>query len=72
MSASPPPNARKRLYRSRDDRMLAGVCGGIADYFGVDPNLVRILTLVSLLLPGPQILAYLVAWVIVPQEPYAA
>lgn len=72
MSSSPSPGARKRLYRSRNDRMLAGVCGGIADYFGVDSNLVRILTVVSLLLPGPQVLAYLIAWVIVPQEPYAA
>jgi phage shock protein C len=71
MSSSPSRGARKRLYRSRNDRMLAGVCGGIADYFGVDSNLVRILTVVSLLLPGPQVLAYLIAWVIVPQQPYA-
>jgi phage shock protein C len=59
----------KRLYRSRDDRMIGGVCAGLARYLGVDANLVRVLTVLSLLLPGPQILAYLVAWIIVPEEP---
>jgi phage shock protein C len=64
-AGSPAP---KRLYRSRD-RIIGGVCGGIAAYLGVDASLVRVLTVLSLLLPGPQILAYLVAWVIVPEEP---
>jgi phage shock protein C len=64
-SRSPAP---KRLYRSRD-RIIGGVCGGLAAYLGVDASLVRVLTVLSLLLPGPQILAYLVAWVIVPEEP---
>jgi phage shock protein C len=64
-TGSPAP---KRLYRSRD-RIIGGVCGGIAAYLGVDASLVRVLTVLSLLLPGPQILAYLVAWVIVPEEP---
>jgi phage shock protein C len=59
----------KRLYRSRSSRMLAGVCGGIAEYFGWDPTLVRLVFLVSLLLPGPQAVFYLVAWIIVPPEP---
>lgn len=66
--APPPP---RRLYRSRSDRMVGGVCGGLARYFGVDPTLVRVLAVVSLVLPGPQILAYLLAWIIVPEEPYA-
>jgi phage shock protein C len=64
-AGSPAP---KRLYRSRD-RIIGGVCGGVAAYLGVDASLVRVLTVLSLLLPGPQILAYLVAWVIVPEEP---
>jgi phage shock protein PspC (stress-responsive transcriptional regulator) len=49
--------------------MIAGVCGGIAEYFGWDPTLVRLAFLASLLLPGPQAVAYLVAWIIVPPEP---
>jgi phage shock protein C len=66
--ASSGSSSPKRLYRSRD-RIIGGVCGGLADYLGVDASLVRVLTVLSLLLPGPQILAYLVAWVIVPEEP---
>ncbi len=60
----------KRLYRSRNDRVLAGVCGGIGDFFDLDPTLVRlawvVLTLLSL---GAGILAYLIAWIIVPEKP---
>lgn len=62
----------KRLYRSRTDRMLAGVCGGIADYLGADPTVVRIVTVVVALLPGPAILAYLAAWLLIPEEPGVA
>jgi phage shock protein C len=63
--ATPP----KRWYRSRSERMIGGVCGGLAAYLGVDASLVRVLTVLSLLLPGPQIIAYLLAWIIVPEEP---
>jgi len=63
------PSTPRRLYRSRSDRMIGGVCGGLAAYFDVDPTLVRVLAVISLVLPGPQILAYLVAWVLMPQEP---
>jgi phage shock protein C len=73
-SPSVPPTAGeagspKRLYRSRTDRKLGGVCGGLAVYLGMDANLVRVLAVLSLLLPGPQIIAYLLAWIIVPEEP---
>jgi len=54
------------LYRPRDNRVIAGVCSGIARRFGIDPTIVRILFVASLLLPGPQILIYLVAWVLMP------
>ncbi len=58
----------KRLYRSRHERVIAGVCGGIAEYFNVDPTIIRlawaVFTLVSM---GMGILAYLVAWLIVPE-----
>ena len=56
------------LYRPRENRVIAGVCSGIARRFGIDPTLVRILFVASLLLPGPQILIYLAAWVLMPEE----
>ena len=56
------------LVRPRSDRMIAGVCAGIGHRFGVSPNLVRLIFLASLLLPGPQILIYLAGWVLMPQE----
>lgn len=56
------------LYRPRNDRMIAGVCSGIARRFGIAPTLVRILFVASLLLPGPQILVYLAGWLLMPQE----
>ena len=63
----------KRLYRSRDDRMIAGVCGGLAEYFDVDPVIVRIIFFI-LLLPGglPGLLPYLILWIVVPEKPPAS
>ena len=58
----------KRLTRSRNERMIGGVCGGLAEYFGVDPTLVRLVFVVgSLLGAGSLILAYLIMWVVVPE-----
>lgn len=59
----------KRLYRSRTNKIIGGVCGGIAEYFGLDPTLVRIITVLLILLPGIGVLTYLVAWLIIPQRP---
>jgi phage shock protein PspC (stress-responsive transcriptional regulator) len=56
------------LYRPRENRVIAGVCSGIARRFGLDPTIVRILFVASFFLPGPQILIYLAAWVLMPQE----
>ena len=56
------------LVRPRDDRVIAGVCAGIGRRFGLDPRVVRILFVVSLLLPGPQILIYLAGWMLIPDE----
>lgn len=57
----------KRLQRSADDRWLSGVCGGIAEYTGTDPNLVRLLTAVLAIVGvGSAIVVYLAAWVILP------
>lgn len=58
----------KRLYRSRKDRVIAGVCGGIGDYFEIDPMLIRLVWLL-LGMTGTGILAYIVAWIIIPEEP---
>ncbi len=60
----------KRLYRSKKERMLCGVCGGIAEYFNVDPTLIRLLwVVVSLTACGTGLLAYLIAAVIIPENP---
>lgn len=59
---------QKRLYRSRENRMICGVCGGIADYFNVDPTLIR-LVLVLLACTGSGILAYFIAAIIIPDQP---
>ncbi len=58
----------KRLYRSRNERVIGGVCGGIAEYFGVDPTLVRIGAVLLALANGVGVLAYVVLWVVVPEE----
>jgi len=58
----------KRLYRSRTERMIGGVCGGIAEYFNVDPTLVR-LAWVLLLFAGMGGPAYVIAWIIIPEHP---
>ena len=61
---------KKRLYRSKKNRMIAGVCGGIGDYFDVDPTLVRLLWVVVAAFTGlvPGVLVYLIAWAIVPEK----
>jgi phage shock protein PspC (stress-responsive transcriptional regulator) len=59
----------KRLYRSEKNRMLGGVCGGLAEYFNVDPTIVRLLWILFVLTFGTGVLAYLVAWLIVPTKP---
>ena len=59
----------KKLYRSRKNRMIAGICGGLADYWGMDPTIVRLLFVLISLLPGPSIIFYVLAWFIIPEEP---
>ncbi len=58
----------KRLYRSRSDRMLFGVCGGLAKYFGIDPTIIRIVFVLSIFLDGAGILAYIILAIVVPEE----
>ena len=58
----------RRLYRSERDRMLAGVCGGVAEYFELDPTLVRLGLALFCLLGGSGVLLYVIAAVIIPTE----
>jgi phage shock protein PspC (stress-responsive transcriptional regulator) len=61
------------LYRPRDGRVIAGVCAGLARRFGLTPWTVRLLAILSCLLPGPQFVIYIVLWVMMPDESkYAA
>ena len=58
----------KKLYRSDENKMLAGVCGGIAEDFGVDPTLIRLAWVVFSLLGGSGLLAYILAAIIIPRD----
>ena len=60
--------ASKALVRPRRGRVVAGVCAGLARRFDMSPTVVRVLFVLSMFLPGPQILLYLALWVILPQE----
>jgi phage shock protein C len=64
----------KRIYRSRTDRQIAGICGGIGAYADLDPVLVRLVVVAATCLTGcvPGIVAYLFGWIIVPEEPMPA
>ncbi len=61
---------KKKLYRSSKQRMIAGICGGLADYFDMDVNIMRLLfvaiSLLSVLFP--MVIFYIIAWIIVPEE----
>ncbi len=67
MSESEP----KRLYRSRTDRQVAGVCSGLAAYLGLDVSIVRIVFIILALLGGPGLLLYIILALVVPEEPAA-
>ena len=59
----------KRLYKSRTDKRIDGVCAGIANYFNLDPTLVRIALVLFCLLGGSGILAYIICALVIPREP---
>ena len=58
----------KNLYRSRQERMIAGVCGGLAHYFKMDPSWVRLLFILFLLIGGSAFLVYLIMWAVIPLD----
>lgn len=58
----------KRLTRSTSNKVIAGVCGGMGDYFNIDPVIVRVIWLILLLGAGTGLIAYLIAWLVIPEE----
>lgn len=58
----------KKLYRSYDNRMIAGICGGIGEYFDIDPTIVRLIAVIFVFVWGFGIVLYLLAWIIIPNE----
>ncbi len=60
---------KKKLYRSRTDSMIAGVCGGLADFFDLDATLIRLVFVVAAILGGHGVLAYLICLILIPLEP---
>ncbi len=59
----------KKLYRSTEDKKIAGVCGGLGDYFDIDPTIIRLIWVSMVLAFGTGIVAYILAWIIVPEMP---
>jgi phage shock protein C len=59
----------KRLYRSRSQRMIAGVSGGLGDYLNIDATVIRLIFVIAALWGGAGIIVYLVMWLMVPEEP---
>jgi phage shock protein PspC (stress-responsive transcriptional regulator) len=60
---------RKRLFRSTTDKKIGGVCGGLAEYFDIDPLLVRLLFIILVIVAGGGVLLYLILWIITPEKP---
>jgi phage shock protein C len=68
MAWQPPTTSRRLLRRSRHDRIIAGVCGGLGAYLGVDPVLIRVAFVVLAIAGGSGFLIYLVSWLVIPKE----
>ena len=58
----------KKLYRSRSNRVIGGVCGGLAQYLGIDPTVVRLIMALVTFVGGMSLRVYLIAWLIIPEE----
>jgi phage shock protein C len=61
--------ARKRLMRPREGRKIAGVCAGLAEYLDLDPTLIRLVWLIVVIFAGAGIIAYIIGWILMPEEP---
>ncbi|MDR1776010.1 MAG: PspC domain-containing protein [Actinomycetes bacterium] len=63
----------KKLYRNTDNRMIGGVCAGLADYFAIDPTIIRLIAAALLLCGvGSPVLVYIIMWIVIPERPTAA
>ncbi len=62
-------DSAKKLFRSRVNRKIGGVCGGLGEYFGIDPTLVRLLFVLGILVWGGTLIAYLILLIVIPEEP---
>ena len=63
---------KKKLYRSRENRAIWGICGGLGKYFGVDPVLIRVIAVLTIIFGGWGLLAYIILYFIIPLEPLDA
>lgn len=61
-------SSRSRLYRSETNKVIAGVCGGLGDYFNIDPTIIRILFVIITIFGGSGILIYIILWLVIPSE----
>ena len=59
---------RKRVYRSTTEKVIGGVCGGLGEYFGIDPTWVRVLFVLTIFANGIGLLAYLIGWIVIPKQ----
>jgi phage shock protein C len=66
---APPVVSKKKVYRSGKDKIIGGVCGGVAEFFGIDPTIVRLIWVLASLLWGFGVLAYIIAWIVIPKNP---
>ena len=67
--ATEPTDNVKKLYRDRENRVLAGICGGIGKYMDTDPSVIRLVTLILIIFGGLSLWVYIIFWLIIPQEP---
>ncbi len=68
-AAPGPALSSKRLMRSSHDKKIAGVCGGLAEYFEIDPTIIRVVWLLAIFLGGTGFLAYIILWIVLPVAP---
>jgi phage shock protein PspC (stress-responsive transcriptional regulator) len=66
---SPETGGKRRLMRSSTDKKIAGVCAGLADYFDLDPTIVRVLWFLAMFFAGTGFLAYIILWIVLPLAP---
>ncbi len=59
----------QKLFRSKRNFMAAGICGGLGEYFNIDPTIIRLIVAFSILLAGTGLLVYLIAWLVIPLDP---